>query len=535
MQRSAGILLPVFSLPSPYGIGSMGKEARAFADFLHAAGQSWWQILPAGPTGGGNSPYTTLSTFAGNPYFIDLEELAKEGLLTAAELDAAKVPENSLIDYGAIYETRLPLLRKAFSRISPETAREVREFRNKTPWVRNYTLYQALKEHFGGKAWFDWPDEKLRRHEHQAVEEWHAKLEEESAYRAWEQYCFFKQWKALKEYVNSLGIKIIGDMPIYVSLDSADVWSERNQFLLDAEGKPSKVAGVPPDYFSEDGQLWGNPLYNWEVMRNDGFGWWIRRIEGASSLYDSIRIDHFRAMESYWAVPAGSKTAKTGQWEKGPGLDLLRVLSNWFHNLSFIAEDLGILTDAVHELRDASGWPGMRVLEFAFSHPGNAYLPHNYPAHCICYTGTHDNDTAAGWYAHARKEEIAFAEAYLGVSGAEETRKALLRMGQGSVAELFVAQLQDYMGLGSEARINIPGKAEGNWRWRLSSGQLTEELAAEIRALTWTFGRCAEKVLPEAEEEEEDAEKTAKKGGKDKAKAVKKAEKAAEKTAKKAD
>ena len=508
MQRSAGILLPVFSLPSPYGIGSIGKEARAFADFLKAAGQSWWQILPAGPTGGGDSPYTSLSTFAGNPLFIDLETLAEEGLLSAAEVKKAEVPEGTKIDYGKLYEVRLPLLRKAFSRIDAETAQKVRDFRNRTPWVRDYTLYRALKEHFDGKAWLDWPEEDLRRHEHQAVERWHAELEEEVAYHTWEQYCFFAQWEALKTYVNGLGIQIIGDLPIYVSLDSADVWSERNQFLLDPKGKPRKVAGVPPDYFSEDGQLWGNPLYNWDVMRNDGFGWWIRRVEGASSLYDAIRIDHFRALESYWAIPADSKTAKTGQWEKGPGMDLLRVLTGWFPRISFIAEDLGILTDAVHELRNASGLPGMRVLEFSFSGPDNAYLPHNYPAHCVCYTGTHDNDTAAGWYANASKEEKAFAAEYLGVTGAEATRKALLRMGHGSVAELFVAQIQDYMGLGSEARINVPGVAEGNWRWRLSSGQLTEKLAAEIRALTWTFGRCADKTLPKPEKKAAKAKET---------------------------
>ena len=492
IKRSAGILLPIFSLPSPYGIGSIGKEARAFADFLKEAGQSWWQILPLGPTGGGNSPYTSLSTFAGNPYFIDLDSLAEEGLLTPAELDAAKVPDSDKVDYAELFKTRPALLRKAFSRITPETARAAREFRDQYPWVRDYTLYQALKERFDGKAWFDWPEKALRQHEHQAIEKWHRDLEPEIAYYTWEQYCFFRQWEAFKAYVNKLEIKLIGDLPIYVSLDSSDVWAERTQFQLDPEGHPTHVAGVPPDYFSKDGQLWGNPLYDWKTMKEDGFGWWIRRIEGASRLFDAVRIDHFRGLESYWAVPAGSKTAKTGKWLKGPGMDLLRVLINWFPNLTYIAEDLGILTDAVHELRDASGLPGMKVLQFAFSDPTNNYLPHNYTdPNCICYNGTHDNDTLMGWCSSVKRAEKAYAESYLGVKGAESMRKAMLRAGQGSVAVLFVAQMQDYLALGTEARTNVPGVADGNWRWRMLPDAATKKTAEDIRALTETYGRCA--------------------------------------------
>lgn len=490
MKRSAGILLPIFSLPSEYGIGSLGAEARAFANFLQDAGQSWWQILPVGPVGSANSPYASESTFAGNPLFIDLELLAGEGLLTGEELASARVPAKGDIDYKTLKKSREPLLRTAFSRVSGEAAEAARAFAESHPWVREYALYRAVKRRFGGLPWFQWPDEELRRHERAAVERWRVDLAGEVAFETCVQHWFFTQWAALKTYVNDLGLGMIGDLPIYVSLDSADVWSERGEFLLDEEGKPSKVAGVPPDYFSEDGQLWGNPLYDWAAMKRGGFGWWIRRVEGASRLFDVIRIDHFRGLESYWAVPAGAETARTGSWERGPGMDLLGVLTSWFQGISFIAEDLGLLTEDVHRLRERAGLPGMKVLEFAFSDPSNAYLPHNHQTNCVCYTGTHDNDTAAGWYAAAPERERAFAEKYLGVSGAENVRRALLRAGQGSVAELFVAQMQDYLGLGSESRINVPGVEEGNWHWQLLPGQTSAELAEEIRSQTSFYGRC---------------------------------------------
>ena len=492
MNRSAGILMPLFSLPSPYGIGSLGREARAFADFLHDAGQAWWQVLPVGLAGAGESPYASPSTFAGNPLYIDLEQLAEEGLLTEAELRSARLPVSEQVDYAAVKALREPLLRKAFSRVTGEQAQAAREFAEKNPWVREFALYQAARVRFG-TPWYEWPDEALRRHEPTALEHWRGMLAEDVAYHTWVQYWFFRQWAALKAYVNGLGVRIIGDIPIYVSLDSADVWAERQQFLLDSEGRPSKVAGVPPDYFSAEGQLWGNPLYNWAHMKADGFGWWIRRVDGAIKLFDVIRIDHFRGLESYWAVPAEARTAKEGAWEKGPGMDLLRVLTSWFWyaDVEYIAEDLGLLTDAVHELRKAAGLPGMKVLQFAFDGPYNAYLPHNHEKHCICYTGTHDNDTLIGWYEKAQRSERDFVEQYLGVrDDAEAVRKAVLRCGQGSVAELFVAQMQDYLALDGAARVNTPGVAEGNWRWRMLPGRTTPALAEEIRTLTHTFGRC---------------------------------------------
>ena len=497
MERSAGILLPIFSLPGKYGVGSLGKEARDFADFLRAAGQRWWQILPVGPVGAGNSPYASESTFAGNPLFIDLPTLAQAGFLSEEDLKAAELSEDGKVDYGALAQSRDALLRKAFSQARDVEGEKVSAWANEHFWVKEYAIFKALHIHFNA-PWFNWPDEALRRHEWFAVQAAKEALADEVAYQIHVQYWFFTQWAALKSYVNSLGIQIIGDMPIYVSLDSADVWSERKEFLLDSDGHPKMVAGVPPDYFSEDGQLWGNPLYNWDSMRWDGWGWWIRRIGGASQLFDMIRIDHFRGLESYWAVPAGAKSAKEGHWEKGPGMDMLRPVMGWFPQVRFIAEDLGLMTPAVVELLRDSGLPGMKVLQFAFDNPGNAYLPHNCKENSLCYTGTHDNDTLYGWLSKATREEKAFIKKYLGAAG-KSIPDAVLRAGQGSRSFLFVAQLQDYLCLGSESRINTPGTAEGNWAWRVDAAALTEELADFIRDLTATFARCASKEVEAAE------------------------------------
>lgn len=505
MARSAGILLPVFSLPSEFGIGSLGAEAREFLDFLRDAGQSWWQMLPLTPGGGGNSPYSSVSSFAGNPLLLDLPMLLTDGLLSEDEVDSARVEGCRPIDYGAVMASRRALLRCAFRRGWARDEAGVAAFRARCPWVEDYALYLAAKEHFGGKCWLDWPDEALRDHAPEAAAAWRETLSEDVNFHLYVQYLFDRQWAALKAYAGEQGVRIIGDLPIYVSLDSADVWSERRFFRLDEKGYPVEVAGVPPDYFSEDGQLWGNPLYDWERMRADGFGWWIRRIGGNTGRYDAIRIDHFRAFAAGWCVPYGEKTARNGIWRPGPGMDLVGVLTSWFSGTEFLAEDLGLQTPDVARLLKDSRMPGMRVLEFAFSDPENAYLPHNCPENALCYTGTHDNDTLHGWYRTARPEEIAFAEKYLNVTGEDAVCEAVLRAGQGSVARYFIAQLQDYLGLGSEGRINVPGTVgDGNWSFRLPEGAFTEELAERIRALTALYGRCPEEpedltAAPEAD------------------------------------
>ena len=486
MARTSGILLPVFSLPSPYGVGSLGKSARDFVDFLRRAGQTWWQILPVGPAGNGDSPYQSVSTHAGNPAFLDLDLLAEEGLLTAEELATVPAGDGRTVDYPAVNAARERLLRLAFSRADAHSRDEAAAFGRDRRWLADYALYQAAKDYFGGLAWYDWPDEGLRRRQPEALERWGRTLERETAYQTFVQYQFQKQWTALRQYANGQGVKILGDLPIYVSLDSADVWAEREQFLLDGEGRPAAVAGVPPDYFSADGQLWGNPLYDWDRMRADGFGWWIRRVERAGELFDAIRIDHFRALASYWAVPAGAETAKEGRWQTGPGMALVGVLTSWFPHLRFVAEDLGVLTPDVEELLRASGLPGMKVLEFAFSGPDNGYLPHNCVKNCVLYTGTHDNAPIASWEPSAA--EAAYAARYLDAKTPEELRRRMLLAGQTSVADTFIAQMQDY--LGDPGRTNVPGTAAGNWRWRMAPGAASDALADEIYQLTLDAGRC---------------------------------------------
>lgn len=492
MNRSSGILLPIFSLPSPYGIGTFGKSAFDFIDFLVDARQSYWQILPVGPTSLGNSPYTSYSTFAGNPLFIDLDLLVKGKLLKKSEiLSFDWQSKDNQVDYDLLNKNRLALLQMAFDRCDDGVLAKVSDFSNANVWVENYALYMALKDYFDGASWMDWEDEDIRLHRPSAVNEYLNKLKKEVDFYKFIQYLFYEQWTALKKYANDNGVKIIGDIPIYVALDSCDVWSEPENFFLDEMNVPKKVAGVPPDYFSEEGQLWGNPLYDWDYMKNDGYGWWIRRIDGASKLYDVIRIDHFRAFESYWAVDKNEKTAKNGEWIKGSGIDLVRTLTNWFYNIEFIAEDLGILTPEVNRLIEESGLPGMKVLEFAFDwQTPSSYLPHNYERNCICYAGTHDNNTILGWKKSADKKDIAFAKEYLAINSDSEFSSAIIKCGMRSVAKLFVAQLQDYLLLGEEARINTPGTVGNNWKWKLDSAkELNKSLSSKIAKVTRMYGR----------------------------------------------
>ena len=491
MDRHSGILMHISSLPSPYGIGTLGREAYAFADFLRAAGQKYWQLLPLGPTSYGDSPYQSFSTFAGNPYFIDLDLLAEDGLLSPSELEAEDWGgQRRYVDYGRIYAARFGLLRKAFQAGYPRDRAAVEAFCRENKWLDNYALYMALKARFGMKSWLDWPDEDLRLRRAEALERAREELAEDIAFYAYLQYLFFRQWDALREYIHSLGIRIIGDLPIYVAMDSADVWAEPEFFQLGEGNVPTEVSGVPPDYFSADGQLWGNPLYDYEKMAADGYRWWIRRMSGAARLYDVVRIDHFRGLESYWAVPYGADTAKNGRWRKGPGMDLVGTLTSWFPGLSFIAEDLGFLTPEVRRLLEDSGLPGMKVLEFAFDarEPSN-YLPHTYNRHCVCYVGTHDNETVEQWRWQADRADVTFARKYLGLNDAEGFHWGMIRGGMSSVADTFLVQMQDCLGLGAEGRMNTPGTGWGNWRWRLLPGEASPALAKKLRCYTKMYGR----------------------------------------------
>lgn len=491
IKRSCGVLLPLFSLPSEHGIGTLGRAAYEFADFLAEAGQSWWQILPVGPAGSGDSPYQSFSSFAGNAYFIDLDMLVGDGLLTKSEVNAIKWGGSAeTVDYGALRKNRMPILRIAARRGLARKDADFEAFcRDNARWLSDFALYMALKEHFNGSAWYEWPED-IRLHRIGAVEKYFRELHEDVKFFSYVQYLFYSQWNALRAYAREKGIGIIGDMPIYVALDSADVWAEPEFFLLDEQNVPVEVAGVPPDYFSADGQLWGNPLYDWDAMRRDGYGWWIRRVDGASKLYDALRIDHFRAFESYWAVPNGAESAKQGRWRSGPGMDLVGRLTSWFNNVRFIAEDLGVLTPEVHKLLADSGLPGMKVLEFAFDPDSlSDYLPHRYNENCICYAGTHDNNTLRGWIDEEKPETLAFAREYLGIENNADLADAMLRGGMRSKAELFIAQMQDHLGLGGGARMNTPGTVGGNWAWRMMPGSATKALAGKMRRMAYIYGR----------------------------------------------
>ena len=489
-MRASGILMHISSLPGPYGIGTLGKNAYEFVDFLEAAGQKYWQLLPLCPTGYGDSPYQSFSTFAGNHYLIDLDRLMEQGLLTRAEVESVTwCRSEEKVDYGALYENRCRILRLAYGRFVPDGEYEsyLRENRS---WLPDYSLFMALKEAYPGGDWLSWP-KALRLREPEALAKARETYGKEADFHCFLQYLFHCQWETLRAYAKGKGIRIIGDVPIYVPLDSADVWANYELFQLDEERRPSFVAGVPPDGFTADGQLWGNPLYDWEKLKDTGYDWWLRRLGAAANMYDVVRLDHFRGFESYWAVPAQDDTAKNGHWLPGPGWDFVKTLRERLPELSFIAEDLGYLTPEVKKLQKDSGYPGMKVLEFAFdSREPSDYLPHRYTPNSVCYLGTHDNMTMQQWFDEAKEDDVAYAKEYMGLNEEEGYVWGVLRGGMSSVSETFVAQMQDYLGLGAKGRMNFPGTlSDANWTWRAKAGAFTPELAARIRAMTKLYGR----------------------------------------------
>ena len=495
MRRASGILMPISSLPSPYGIGTLGKEAREFVDFLADSRQSYWQMLPVGPTSYGDSPYQSPSTFAGNPYFIDLDLLCADGLLEQDEITAlswGNDPER--VDYYTLFQNRFKLLYKAFERGFERDREKVEAFCKENEfWLYDYSLFMAVKLHFGMRSWLEW-DEDIRLRRPEAVESYRKELETDINYVIYVQFLFFKQWNALRDYAHSKNVGIIGDMPIYVALDSVDVWSNPECFLLDEKGFPSDVSGVPPDNFTAEGQLWGNPLYDYEKMEKDGYTWWKNRVKGASRLFDVVRIDHFRGFESFWAVPFGETTATNGRWIKGPGMKLVGELKKSFPDIKFIAEDLGYPSKEVTELLSDSGFPGMKVLQFAFDtrdENNKNHLPHTYTENSVCYAGTHDNDTLLGWMNTANPEDIKRAVEYLGLNELEGRIRGVLRSGMATVSDLFVAQMQDWLELGARARMNTPGSTEGNWQWRMKKDVLTPALSAEIARMTVRYNRTS--------------------------------------------
>lgn len=486
--------MPIFSLPSKGGIGTFGKEAYRFVDFLEKSKQTWWQILPLNPTNYGDSPYQSFSSYAGNPYFIDPELLIEDGLLTKAEFDSFDFGNiKSRVDYGKLYENRSTMLRQAFSRFKPD--KEYSDFCKENGfWLDDYALFMAIKNAHGDISWENW-ELSLQKREESALKKAKKEYKENIDFYCFVQFIFSKQWRALKVYANNKGIKIIGDIPIYVAFDSADVWSDVKQFQLDEDLKPKAVAGCPPDAFSEDGQLWGNPLYDWKFMKTDSYTWWKRRIKYVLSLYDCVRIDHFRGFESYYSVPYGETTAKNGKWIKGPDIALFKALeSELGKNLSIIAEDLGFLTPAVLKMLKKSGYPGMKVMQFAFdTKKESEYLPHNYDNNCVVYTGTHDNDTIIGWSQNNDECEVAFAEKYLNTKRNDGFNWAMMKSALSSVADTCILMMQDLIGLGSEGRINTPSTVGDNWTWRIDGSCINDWLAKIIAENTELYGRTGKK------------------------------------------
>ncbi len=497
--RSSGILLHPTSLPSRFGIGELGSEAYRFIDFLVESSQQLWQVLPLGPTGYGNSPYASFSAMAGNPLLVSLEQLQEQGLLT--QEDFATLPEFPVdcVDFEQVIKTKTSLLRKAYETFKTKaTLVQQKEFTAfcelKAYWLDDYALFMALREAHGGASWFTWERELVKR-QPEALEHWTKQLDGEIYFHKFLQFEFFRQWSKLKLYANSQGIEIIGDIPIYVAHDSADVWAHPEIFTLDQEtGEAVLMAGVPPDYFSETGQLWGNPLYNWERLQHDNFGWWVQRFESLLDYVDIIRIDHFRAFEAYWAVDRGETTAINGRWIEAPGVAFFQNLKDELGELPIMAEDLGIITPEVEALRDRFDFPGMKILHFAFGgDSSNPYLPFIYPRNCVAYTGTHDNNTTVGWFNQLSGGEKESLLRYLGCTSSDGIHWDLIRLALGSVANQAIIPLQDVLGLDAEARMNFPSQAEGNWGWRYPFGAITEEIRDRLKTMTHTYGRAPRK------------------------------------------
>lgn len=519
MTRASGILLHPTSLPSPHGIGDLGPAAYKFVDFLVAAKQSLWQILPLGPTSYGDSPYASLSTFAGNPLLISLDRLIQSGDLTAADLEPCPNFPHHQVDYGWVVDWKLPLLHQAAATFL-ETATPTRQTAYETFcheqsfWLDDFALFMVIKTFYDeqaqqagvdGAMWNNYWPEAIRLRKKRAIKQWTKDKADEIALKKVIQFFFFEQWEALHRYANDNGISIIGDIPIFVAADSVDVWANPDLFLLNDKGQPTAVAGVPPDYFSETGQLWGNPLYNWSTMKRRKFSWWVSRINATLKVVDIVRIDHFRGFEAYWKVPADEETAVNGEWVKAPGQKLFETVLAELGELPLIAEDLGVITPAVEALRDRFNFPGMKILQFAFDskeagglNAQNAFLPHNYSPHCVAYTGTHDNDTTIGWYRERNETEQDLVRRYLARSN-EDVSWAFIRLLMGSVASWAIIPLQDALMLDSEARMNTPSVLGGNWQWRYQAGDLKPEVVTFLRDMVELFGRAPVKSVEEEE------------------------------------
>ena len=483
-MRQSGILMHISSLPGPGGIGSLGKEAYAFADFLRHSGMSIWQVLPMGPTGYGESPYQSSSVFAGNPMLISCAALRDEGLLHYEDSEELRPEKEDTVDFPAVRENRNMLLRRAFRESEQSHLEEIRAFIRRASWVEDFALFTAVKHHFDDRMWTQWPDEGIKRRERDAVKRYRQELDEEVRFHIFCQWLFDRQWSALKAYCNRQGVKLFGDMPIYVAEDSADTWTHPEVFQLDKNRVPVRVAGVPPDYFSEDGQLWGNPLYRWTYLRFHGYGWWVRRMEHMAQMYDIIRIDHFIGFANYYSIPHGAPNARNGKWVVGPGKSLFRTFRRKLPGLNIIAEDLGCVNDRVKKLLRYVGYPGMKVLSFGFdSGADNPHLSSNYPTNCVAYTGTHDNDTVLGFLRSANEKTLQFAMDYLHFDRVEDGPAAFIREVMACKADTAVIPMQDVLSLGSEARMNMPSTIGGNWLWRMLPGAATDEVARRLYRL----------------------------------------------------